>query len=413
MVTGEGQLVDGTDTSPDRLPGTPLRDVLERALASGLPQVRRLRYARTSVGFALAGGGVQATLLLDRNPPVVAGPDEPAEVTIELDALQARRFAAGALSMPTEVIQGSVRTRGPVRKYLEVDPILRTLLAGAAGEAGEHGQATGNGAARAPGDGIDQLTPVDPSLLAIETRDLHKRFGTHEVLAGVNLMVPEGMISVVLGPSGTGKSVLLKHIIGLLKADAGDVVIRGRPYSRMSRSQILALHTEIGVMFQDGALFSAMNVYDNVAFPLRQHTDLNESEIRDVVMEQVASVGLVEAIHRLPNQLSGGMKKRAGLARALAMDPGIVLCDEPDSGLDPVRVALLADLLVEQHGRVGGTMLVITHNIDLARHVSEHISVLWQGKVLEAGVTDAILNSDDEFVRQFLAGEAVGPLGMD
>jgi phospholipid/cholesterol/gamma-HCH transport system ATP-binding protein len=156
-----------------------------------------------------------------------------------------------------------------------------------------------------------------------------------------------------------------------------------------------------------------MNVYDNVAFPLRQHTDLNESEIREVVMEHLASVGLAHALGRFPFQLSGGMKKRAGLARALAMDPGIVLCDEPDSGLDPVRVSLLGDLLAEQHGRVGGTMLVITHNIDLARRVSDHISILWQGKVLEAGVTDTILSSDDEFVRQFLAGEARGPLGMD
>jgi phospholipid/cholesterol/gamma-HCH transport system ATP-binding protein len=181
----------------------------------------------------------------------------------------------------------------------------------------------------------------------------------------------------------------------------------------MSRSEILSLRTEIGVMFQDGALFSAMNVFDNVAFPLRQHTDLGEREIREVAMEHLASVGLGDAVDRLPFQLSGGMKKRAGLARALAMDPGIVLCDEPDSGLDPVRTALLADLLVEQHGRVGGTMLVITHNVALARQISDHISVLWRGKVLEAGVTEQILSSGNEFVQQFLAGAAEGPLGMD
>jgi phospholipid/cholesterol/gamma-HCH transport system ATP-binding protein len=181
----------------------------------------------------------------------------------------------------------------------------------------------------------------------------------------------------------------------------------------MSRSEILAMRTEIGVMFQDGALFSAMSVYDNVAFPLRQHTDLNEAEVREVVLEQLASVGLAEAAERLPSQLSGGMKKRAGLARALAMNPAIVLCDEPDSGLDPVRTALLADLLVEQHGRVGGTMLVITHNVALARQISDHISILWQGRVLEAGVTEDILNSGNEFVQQFLTGETSGPLGMD
>jgi phospholipid/cholesterol/gamma-HCH transport system ATP-binding protein len=410
MVTRERQQMEGTETHDQPVAGISLRSALGRALASQEPYVHRLSYARTSVRFS--GAGEAATLLLDRNPPALAGSDEPAEVDIELDEDHVRRFVAGALSMPAAVIQGSVCTRGPVRKYLEIDSILRSLLAattvepvGAADEVilsnGSH-----------PGGAADPQ-PLDPAVLAIETRGLYKSFGSHQVLSGVNLTVPEGVISVVLGPSGTGKSVLLKHIIGLFKADAGDVIIRGRPYSRMSRSQILAMHTEIGVMFQDGALFSAMNVYDNVAFPLRQHTDLNEKEIREVVMEHLASVGLVHAVARFPFQLSGGMKKRAGLARALAMDPGIVLCDEPDSGLDPVRVALLGDLLVEQHGRVGGTMLVITHNIDLARHVSDHISILWQGKVLEAGVTDTILNSDDEFVRQFLAGEAQGPLGMD
>jgi phospholipid/cholesterol/gamma-HCH transport system ATP-binding protein len=156
-----------------------------------------------------------------------------------------------------------------------------------------------------------------------------------------------------------------------------------------------------------------MNVYDNVAFPLRQHTDLAEDEIREVVMEHLNGVGLGGALTRTPAQLSGGMKKRAGLARALVMDPGIVLCDEPDSGLDPVRTALLGDLLVDQHGRSGGTMVVITHDVALAKRISDHISVLWRGKVLEAGMAQAILGSDTEFVRQFLAGETVGPLGMD
>jgi phospholipid/cholesterol/gamma-HCH transport system ATP-binding protein len=207
--------------------------------------------------------------------------------------------------------------------------------------------------------------------------------------------------------------VLLKHIIGLLKADAGDVLIRGRAISEMSRAEVLALRTEIGVMFQDGALFSAMNVYDNVAFPLRQHTDLDEREIREVVMERLQGVGLASAADRMPSQLSGGMKKRAGLARALVMDPGIVLCDEPDSGLDPVRTALLGELLVDQHAATGGTMLVITHDVALAKRISDHISVLWQGRVLEAGMARQVLDSDSEFVQQFLAGASRGPLGMD
>jgi phospholipid/cholesterol/gamma-HCH transport system ATP-binding protein len=166
-------------------------------------------------------------------------------------------------------------------------------------------------------------------------------------------------------------------------------------------------------MFQDGALFSAMTVYDNVAFPLRQHTDMVEAEIREVVMDHLGSVGLVAARDRMPNELSGGMRKRAGMARALAMNPGILLCDEPDSGLDPVRTALLGELLSEQHGLYGGTIVVVTHNVMLARQIGEHISVVWQGKVLESGMADAILESDSEFVSQFLSGSSHGPLGMD
>jgi phospholipid/cholesterol/gamma-HCH transport system ATP-binding protein len=181
----------------------------------------------------------------------------------------------------------------------------------------------------------------------------------------------------------------------------------------MSRSQILSLRTEIGVMFQDGALFSTMNLFDNVAFPLRQHTKLNERGIRDVVMDRLATVGLADAAGKMPNELSGGMRKRAGLARALVLDPGVLLCDEPDSGLDPVRTALLGELLLEQHAQIGGTILVITHNVMLARAISDHISILWQGKVIEADMAEVIMQSGTDFVQQFLRGETRGPLGMD
>jgi phospholipid/cholesterol/gamma-HCH transport system ATP-binding protein len=399
--------MDASATSNAGTAGISIAEALERAVSSGLSGVRRLSYARTSVRFSVAGHGPQATLLLDREPPAVAGAGEPAEIEIELSPADVPHFVTGGLPMPTAVLTGAARTRGPIRKYLEVDPILRGLLYGT----GSAPRVEQNGSARHRVERVAQ--DLDPTLLAIETRDLHKSFGTHRVLTGVDLAVPEGTIAVVLGPSGTGKSVLLKHIIGLVRADAGDVLIRGRAYSRMSRSEILAMRTEIGVMFQDGALFSAMDVYDNVAFPLRQHTDLAEDEVHEVVMENLAAVGLAEAMNLLPNQLSGGMKKRAGLARALVMSPAIVLCDEPDSGLDPVRTALLADLLAAQHARTGGTMLVITHNVALARQISDHISILWQGKVLEAGVAEQVLSSDNDFVQQFLAGESVGPLGME
>jgi phospholipid/cholesterol/gamma-HCH transport system ATP-binding protein len=385
-----------------------LRVALERALAEPSPAVRRLSYARTSVAFNVNGGSEPTTLLLDRRPPVVGAIGEPAE--IHLSPSQAVEFADGHLSLPGAILRGEVTHRGPVRTYIEVDPILRGLLAAGAqangrGRNGKHAQDARPAAAVA--------TDLDPNLLAIETRDLHKSFGSDHILRGVNLRIPEGVVSVVLGPSGTGKSVLLRHVIGLLRPDSGDVVVRGRPLSKMSRSQILSLRTEIGVMFQDGALFSMMNLYDNVAFPLRQHTKLKEKEIREVVMDHLTRVGLANAASRMPNQLSGGMRKRAGLARALVLDPGVVLCDEPDSGLDPVRTALLGELLIEQHAQMGGTIVVITHDVDLAQRISDHISILWQGKVIEAEMTETILNSGNDFVRQFLNGETDGPLGMD
>jgi phospholipid/cholesterol/gamma-HCH transport system ATP-binding protein len=198
-----------------------------------------------------------------------------------------------------------------------------------------------------------------------------------------------------------------------MRPDAGDVLVRGRSLSGMSRADLLGLRRSIGVMFQDGALLSAMNLYDNVAFPLRQHTEIREDRIHDIVMAHLATVGLANDARKMPNQLSGGMRKRAGLARALALEPGILLCDEPDSGLDPVRTALLGDLLVEQHAQFGGTMVVVTHNVALARQIADHMSVLWQGRVIEDGLSEAILESDSEFVRQFLRGETRGPLSMD
>jgi phospholipid/cholesterol/gamma-HCH transport system ATP-binding protein len=176
---------------------------------------------------------------------------------------------------------------------------------------------------------------------------------------------------------------------------------------------VLAVRRGVGVMFQDGALFSSMTVFENVAFPLRQHTDLQDHEVHEVVSEHLQSVGLLDAADRFPSQLSGGMKKRAGLARAMVLDPGIVLCDEPDSGLDPVRTAILGELLINRHDDLGGTMMVVTHNVKLAELVAEHVTLLYRGTVVAAGPAKRIWASDDPFVQQFLAGDSAGPLGMD
>ena len=250
-------------------------------------------------------------------------------------------------------------------------------------------------------------------LYAIECRDVHKAFAGQPVLNGVDLGLPEGVINVILGPSGTGKSVLIKHIIGLLFPDKGEVLVGGTSLGRMTLAQLLALRRRYGILFQDGALFGSMTVFDNVAFPLRQHTDLGEDQIREIVAERLAEVGLADAGERMPSELSGGMRKRAGFARALALDPEIVLFDEPDSGLDPVRTALLCDVIAETHATHGGTFVLITHDIASARRIGQYVAVLWNGVIQAAGPAAEMFDSDDPFVRQFMSGDPDGPLGMD
>jgi phospholipid/cholesterol/gamma-HCH transport system ATP-binding protein len=247
---------------------------------------------------------------------------------------------------------------------------------------------------------------------AIECIDVHKAFGAHRVLQGVSFGIPSGTIAIILGPSGTGKSVLIKHLIGLLKPDAGEVFVGGRSVPRMRKPELYDLRRRLGILFQDGALFGSMSVFDNVAFPLRQHTDLGEAEIREIVMRRLEEVGLAGAETRAPGELSGGMRKRAGFARALVLEPEIVLFDEPDSGLDPVRTALLCQLIQRVHAENGGTYVVITHDITSAKRIGEYIAVLWRGRIVEAGEASDMFASEDPFVQQFLAGEAVGPLGM-
>jgi len=218
---------------------------------------------------------------------------------------------------------------------------------------------------------------------------------------------------MILGPSGTGKSVCIKHMVGLLYPDAGDVLVHGQSVPNMPDDDLFAMRKKFGVLFQDGALFGSMNLYDNVAFPLRQHTQKGETEIADIVNRRLQEVGLANADDKMPNELSGGMRKRAGFARALVLDPDIVLFDEPDSGLDPVRTALLCELIQEVHEENGGAYVVITHDIMSARRVAEHISVLWKGRIVESGPAEELFNSENPFVRQFLSGESQGPLGME
>jgi phospholipid/cholesterol/gamma-HCH transport system ATP-binding protein len=248
---------------------------------------------------------------------------------------------------------------------------------------------------------------------AVEFIDVKKSFGRNAVLNGLNLGIPEDKISMILGPSGTGKSVCIKHMVGLLYPDEGDVLVHGESVPNMADDELFEMRKKFGVLFQDGALFGSMNLYDNVAFPLRQHTDKGEDEINGIVVRRLKEVGLEGAQDKMPNELSGGMRKRAGFARALVLEPNIVLFDEPDSGLDPVRTALLCELIKEIHEENGGAYVVITHDIMSARRVAEYIAILWKGRIVESGPAEELFNSDNQFVRQFLSGEARGPLGME
>jgi phospholipid/cholesterol/gamma-HCH transport system ATP-binding protein len=248
---------------------------------------------------------------------------------------------------------------------------------------------------------------------AIEIIDLVKQFGRTRVLNGLNLGLPDNQISMVLGPSGTGKSVLIKHIVGLLYPDSGDILVHGESVPNMSDDELFEMRKKFGLLFQDGALFGSMNVFDNTAFPLRQHTDKSEEEIAEIVNRRLNEVGLGDATEKMPNELSGGMRKRAGFARALVLDPAIVFFDEPDSGLDPVRTALLCELIREIHEENGGCYLVISHDLGTARRIADFLAVLWKGRIVESGPSEELFQSDNEFVSQFLNADVSGPLAMD
>src|SRR5256884_2577143 len=212
--------------------------------------------------------------------------------------------------------------------------------------------------------------------IGIEVEGLTKSFGAQRIWEDVTLEVPAGEVSVLLGPSGTGKSVFLKSLIGLLRPERGKIIVDGTNIIECSAKELYEIRTLFGVMFQDGALFGSMNLYDNTAFPLREHTKKRESEIRDIAMEKLEMVGLVGAEKKLPGEISGGMKKRAGLARALVLDPEIVMFDEPDSGLDPVRTAFLNELILDLNRQLQATFIVVTHDIATAKRGAGHIGML-------------------------------------
>lgn len=269
------------------------------------------------------------------------------------------------------------------------------------------------GPLRGPADRAGSAEAEGRPAPTMQVRNVHKSFGDFDVLKGMNLDFANDAITTILGPSGTGKSVLIKHLVGLLEPDEGEVLIFGKDIWRISENERYELRKRFGVLFQDGALFGSMNIFDNTAFPLRKHTDMTEAEIEEVVMSSLIEVGLEAAVGKSPSEVSGGMRKRAGFARALVLNPDIVLFDEPDSGLDPVRTSLLNDLILDVHSRHKGTYLVVTHDIRSARKVSDYVGLIWKGEVVHYGDAEGAFASEDPFVRQFLAGDSAGPLGMD
>ncbi len=248
---------------------------------------------------------------------------------------------------------------------------------------------------------------------AISLRNVSKSFGSHTVLQDVSFDIPRGKISAVMGPSGTGKSVLLKNVIGLLRPDSGEIWVDGEETVGMGEKDLYRVRRKFGVLFQDGALFGSMNMFDNIAFPLREHTKKTEKEIRQITLDKASLVGMLDHMKKFPGEVSGGMKKRAGLARALSMDPEIILFDEPDSGLDPVRVSYLDELVKKIQEETGATFLIITHNIASVMRTSDYIAVLYQAGLVKFASKEEMRTTDNELIRQFLAGRAMGPIGMD
>jgi len=247
----------------------------------------------------------------------------------------------------------------------------------------------------------------------IEIKGLKKVFGTKEVLSNVNLIFPKGSTTVILGLSGGGKSTIIKHIVGLMKPTRGDIFVDGVNVSKCSEEELRSVRKNIGYLFQDGAMFDSMNIFDNVAFPLREHRkDLSEEEIADKVMKMLSMTGLdAERVAKLaPNELSGGMRKRAGLARAIIMEPKIILYDEPTSGLDPITSDLITQLILKLQKELGVTSVLITHDMKESFKAADFLAFLFEGEIIEWAENEAFKNTTNPYVQQLLNGSGKGPI---
>jgi phospholipid/cholesterol/gamma-HCH transport system ATP-binding protein len=243
--------------------------------------------------------------------------------------------------------------------------------------------------------------------------DLHKSFGSNHVLRGVNLEVTKGESMVIIGGSGSGKSVLIKHVIGLLKPDRGSIYIEKVDLTSLREKELFEVRKRFGMLFQSAALFDSMTVWENVAFSLMRHGRLSSGEAKEMAIEKLRLVGLVGVENKMPSELSGGMRKRVGLARAIAHEPDIILYDEPTTGLDPIMADAINDLIIELRERLNVTSVAITHDMTSAYKISDRIAMLYDGKIIETGTADEIKNTSNPVVSQFISGSARGPIVLE
>ena len=244
----------------------------------------------------------------------------------------------------------------------------------------------------------------------ISLRDLHKTFGDKAVLRGMSIDIEPGESTVIVGGSGTGKSVTLKHIIGLIRPDRGSVIVDGQDLTELDEYELNQFRRRFGMAFQEGALFDSMSVFDNIAFPLRRSGKMTEAEIRARVEECLEDVHLHNVETKRPSELSGGMRRRVGFARAIALRPQILLFDEPTTGLDPVISAVVAELICEMDDKFGTTNVTITHDMKVAFQIADRVAMLHEGRIIEIGTADEFQASTNPIVRQFIEGRADGPL---
>ena len=247
-------------------------------------------------------------------------------------------------------------------------------------------------------------------MIRIECHDVWKSFERKRVLRGVNLTIEPGETVVIIGQSGTGKSVLLKHVVGLMVPDRGVILVDGVNVCKLSHRKLFELRMHFGMVFQSAALFDSLSVLENVGLAMREHTDMTDEEITRLCEEKLHMVGLDDVGEKFPAELSGGMKKRVGFARAIAMNPRCVLYDEPTTGLDPIMADVINNLIVKLSGELGITSVVVTHDLASAYKVADRIAMLHDGAVIFTGTPDEVRTTDNEMVRQFIEGRAEGPI---